>query len=192
MIIRFFNTVGPRQAGTGSAPSRGSSGRPGPASRSPSSAPVEQIRCFCHVGDVVPALLKGDHHQAAYGLALNLGNTEQVSISELAKRVIATTGSASEIRHMSYLDAMGPGYEDMQRRVPDGLARELIGFTPTRTLDDIIRSVIADQTQRRVRGTINPGRRSMGQDTTGIPRAWGLHGCGAGARATVAQGTAGA
>jgi UDP-glucose 4-epimerase len=48
---------------------------------------------------------------------------------------------------MSYLDAMGPGYEDMQRRVPDcNLALELIGFTPTRTLDDIIHSVIADQT----------------------------------------------
>jgi UDP-glucose 4-epimerase len=147
VIIRFFNTVGPRQTG------RYGMVIPRFVRQARHGEPLtifgtgDQIRCFCHVGDVVPALLKVITTEAAYGRALNLGNTEQVSISELAKRVIAATGSASEIQHMSYLDAMGPGYEDMQRRVPDcGLARELIGFTPTQTLDDIIRSVIADQT----------------------------------------------
>jgi UDP-glucose 4-epimerase len=147
VIIRFFNTVGPRQTG------RYGMVIPRFVRQARHGEPLtifgtgDQIRCFCHVGDVVPALLKVITTEAACGRALNLGNTEQVSISELAKRVIAATGSASEIQHMSYLDAMGPGYEDMQRRVPDcGLARELIGFTPTQTLDDIIRSVIADQT----------------------------------------------
>lgn len=147
VIIRFFNTVGPRQTG------RYGMVIPRFVRQARAGEPLtifgtgEQIRCFCHVGDVVPALLKVITAEAAYGRALNLGNTEQVSISELANRVIAATGSASEIRHMSYLEAMGPGYEDMQRRVPDcTLARELIGFTPTQTLDDIIHSVIADQT----------------------------------------------
>jgi len=147
VIIRFFNTVGPRQSG------RYGMVIPRFVRQALAGEPLtifgtgEQIRCFCHVGDVVPALLNVITAEAAYGRALNVGNTEQVSISELADRVIAATGSASEIRHMSYLEAMGPGYEDMQRRVPDcTLARELIGFTPTRTLDDIIHSVIADQT----------------------------------------------
>ncbi len=88
--------------------------------------------------------------EAAYGRAVNLGNTEQVSILDLANRVIAATGSTSGIRYMSYLEVLGPGYEDLPRRVPDcALAHELIGFKPTRTLDDIIHSVIADQTDSR-------------------------------------------
>ena len=146
VIIRFFNTVGPRQTG------RYGMVIPRFVRQARLGEPLtifgtgEQIRCFCHVGDVVPALLKVITTEAAYGQALNLGNTEQVSISELAKRVIAATGSASEVQYMSYLDAMGPGYEDMQRRVPNcDLARELIGFTPIQTLDDIIHSVITDQ-----------------------------------------------
>ena len=150
VIIRFFNTVGPRQTG------RYGMVIPRFVRQARAGEPLtifgtgEQIRCFCHVGDVVPALLELITTEAAYGRAVNLGNNEQVTISELAKRVIAATGSASEIRHMSYLEAMGPGYEDMQRRVPDcTLARELTGFTPTRTLDDIIHSVIADQTDSR-------------------------------------------
>jgi UDP-glucose 4-epimerase len=150
VIIRFFNTVGPRQTG------RYGMVIPRFVRQARAGEPLtifgtgEQIRCFCHVGDVVPALLELITTEAAYGRAVNLGNNEQVTISELAKRVIAATGSASEIRHMSYLEAMGPGYEDMQRRVPDcTLARELTGFTPTRTLDDIIHSVIEDQTDSR-------------------------------------------
>ena len=108
----------------------------------------EQIRCFCHVADVVPAVLDLITTEAAYGRAVNVGNTEQVSILELAQRVIAATESSSELKYLSYLEAMGPGYEDMQRRVPDcTLAHGLIGYKPTRTLDDIIHSVIADQTE---------------------------------------------
>jgi UDP-glucose 4-epimerase len=106
----------------------------------------DQIRCFCHVQDVVPALIALVSLDQASGRAVNLGSSEQVSINQLARRVIAATGSASRIERSSYLDAYGSGYEDMQRRVPDcSLARELTGFTATRSLDDIIRAVIADQ-----------------------------------------------
>ena len=84
--------------------------------------------------------------EAAVGRAVNLGSTEQVSISQLAGQVIAATGSASGIKRSSYLEAYGSGYEDMQRRVPNcDLARELVGFTATRSLADIISAVIADQ-----------------------------------------------
>jgi UDP-glucose 4-epimerase len=107
-----------------------------------------QVRCFCHVHDVVPALLALVEHRGAYGTAVNLGSTEQVSIAGLAQRVLALTGSASDIIHMSYEEGIGPGYEDLQRRVPDCTrARKLIGFRPTRTLDDILRSVIVEQSR---------------------------------------------
>lgn len=150
VIIRFFNTVGPRQTG------RYGMVIPRFVRQALAGEPLtifgtgEQIRCFCHVADVVPAVLDLITTQAAYGRAVNLGNTEQVTILELARRVIAATGSSSELTYQSYLEAMGPGYEDMQRRVPDcTLAHELVGYKPTRTLDDIIHSVIADQTGGR-------------------------------------------
>lgn len=150
VIIRFFNTVGPRQTG------RYGMVIPRFVRQALAGEPLtifgtgEQIRCFCHVSDVVPAVLDLITTQAAYGRAVNLGNTEQVTILELARRVIAATGSSSELTYQSYLEAMGPGYEDMQRRVPDcTLAHELVGYKPTRTLDDIIHSVIADQTGGR-------------------------------------------
>jgi UDP-glucose 4-epimerase len=83
---------------------------------------------------------------AAYGRAVNLGSDEPTTISELAKRIIIATESTSEISYTAYLDAYGPGYEDMQRRIPDcTLARTLCGFAPQRTLDDIIEAVIEDQ-----------------------------------------------
>jgi len=146
VIIRFFNTVGPRQTG------RYGMVIPRFVRQALAGQPLtvfgtgEQIRCFCHVGDAVPALLDLITTEAAYGRAVNVGNTEQVSILELANRVISATGSAAAIQFMSYLEVLGSGYEDLQRRVPDcTLAHDLVGFTPTRTLDDIISSVIADQ-----------------------------------------------
>jgi len=106
----------------------------------------DQVRCFCHVHDVIPALVALLETGPARGRAVNLGSSEQVSISGLAERVIAATGSAGGIVGSSYLDAYGAGYEDMERRVPDcTLARGLVGFEPARTLDDIIASVIEDQ-----------------------------------------------
>lgn len=146
VIVRLFNTVGPRQTG------RYGMVIPRLVTQALEGRPLtifgtgRQIRCFCHVADVVPALVRLLELDEARGVAVNLGSTEQVSIEQLADRVIAMTGSASGTVRVSYEEAYGPGYEDMQRRVPDcSLARELIGFRPVRTLDDIIRAVIDEQ-----------------------------------------------
>jgi UDP-glucose 4-epimerase len=146
VIVRLFNTVGPRQTG------RYGMVIPRFVRQARSGEPLTvfgtggQIRCFCHVHDVIPAMIRLAHEDLANGLAVNLGSSEQVSVEELARRVISATGSASGIVRTSYLDAYGPGYEDMLRRVPDcTLARELAGFRPTRTLDEIIQAVIEDQ-----------------------------------------------
>ena len=76
---------------------------------------------------------------------INLGNDEEVTITELAERAIALTGSSSTIRYIPYSEAYGEGFEDMRRRVPSlEKARNLIGYKPTRTLDDIINDVARD------------------------------------------------
>jgi UDP-glucose 4-epimerase len=150
VIVRLFNTVGPRQAG------RYGMVIPRFTRQALRGEPLtvygtgEQIRCFCHVHDVIPALTALAAAPAARGLAVNLGSTEQVTINTLAAKIITATGSPSAITHGSYLDAYGPGYEDMQRRVPDcTLARTLTGFSPARTLDTIIHDVIRDQSAQR-------------------------------------------
>jgi UDP-glucose 4-epimerase len=150
VIVRFFNTVGPRQTG------RYGMVIPRFVRQATAGQPLtvfgsgQQVRCFCHVADVVPVLPRLIAAEAACGRAVNLGSSEQVTIENLARRVIAATGSASGLQRTSYLDAYGPGYEDMQRRVPDcTLAADLIGFAATRSLDDIIRAVVADQAATR-------------------------------------------
>ena len=146
VIIRFFNTVGPRQTG------RYGMVIPRFTRQALLGQPLtvygtgDQIRCFCHVLDVIPALTELMVTPDAYGRAVNLGNSQPVTINGLAERIIAATGSSSAISHTPYLDAYGPGYEDMLRRIPDAtLAGKLVGFAPQRTLDDIIWSVIEDQ-----------------------------------------------
>jgi len=150
VIIRFFNTVGPRQTG------RYGMVIPRFTAQALAGEPLtvygtgDQIRCFCHVHDVIPALTALIATPAAYGRAVNVGNNEPTSINDLAKRVIAATDSVSVVTHTPYLDAYGSGYEDMQRRIPDcTLARTLCGFTPRRTLDDIVEAVISDQQAAR-------------------------------------------
>jgi UDP-glucose 4-epimerase len=106
----------------------------------------DQVRCFCHVHDVVPALQALMADESAYGQVFNLGGAEQVSIRQLAERVLAVTGSASAITYVPYEAAYGPGYEDMQRRVPDCTrARQQIGFRPSRSLADMIGDVAGYQ-----------------------------------------------
>lgn len=146
VIVRLFNTVGPRQTG------RYGMVLPRFVDQALAGEDLtvfgsgEQIRCFCHVADVVPALLQLSAVDAARGRAVNLGSHEQVSIGELAARVIALTGSASKTARVSYEDAYGAGYEDLPRRVPDcSLARELIGFAPRRTLDDVVRALVEER-----------------------------------------------
>ena len=146
VIVRLFNTVGPRQTG------RYGMVIPNFVSQAISGAPItvfgtgNQTRCFCHVRDVVGALLALIDHPDAVGEVLNIGSTEEVSMLELARRVKELTGSSSEIVFVPYAEAYEAGFEDMPRRVPDTTkARKLIGFAPTATLDDILRSVIEHQ-----------------------------------------------
>lgn len=146
VIVRLFNTVGPRQTG------RYGMVIPRLVAQALEGRPLtvfgtgKQVRCFCHVADVVPALMRLIELEDAQGTAINLGSTEQVSIEELAVRVLTMTGSSSETVRVPYEEAYGPGYEDLQRRVPDcSLARAMIDFRPARTLDDIIRAVIDEQ-----------------------------------------------
>jgi UDP-glucose 4-epimerase len=105
-----------------------------------------QTRSFCHVRDAVEGIIALIGHPPAYGGVFNIGRPEEVSIMQLAERVIGMTGSRSTIRHLSYQEAYGDGYEDTRRRVPDiARAREIIGFEPRLGLGDIVRSVIEDR-----------------------------------------------
>jgi UDP-glucose 4-epimerase len=96
-----------------------------------------------NVGDTVRALLDLPRHEVAFGEVFNIGGGQEITIMDLARLVRDRTGSVSEIVTLPYDQAYAPGFEDMQRRVPDlGKAFELVGYRPRRNLDDIIRSVI--------------------------------------------------
>ncbi|MER3430890.1 MAG: nucleoside-diphosphate sugar epimerase [Blastocatellia bacterium] len=145
VVVRLFNTVGPRQTGQyGMVVPRF-------VGAALDNQPItvygdgSQSRCFGHVADVVEGLSMMLETPACFGQVINLGNDEEVTILNLAKKTIEMTRSKSEIRFIPYSEAFGNGFEDMQRRVP-GLekARQLIGYKPTRTLMDIINDVAAD------------------------------------------------
>ena len=144
-VIRLFNTVGPRQTGQ--------YGMVVPnfikAALHNQPIPIHgdgnQSRCFGHVADVVEGLVKAIETPECFGQVMNIGNHEEVTIKELAERVIAATGSTSKIDYIPYEIAYGAGFEDMQRRVPDlSKAKRLIGYQPTRTLDNIITDVVRE------------------------------------------------
>ncbi|WP_349903556.1 NAD-dependent epimerase/dehydratase family protein [Parafrigoribacterium humi] len=144
VIVRPFNTVGPRQTG------RYGMVVPNLVGQALRGEPLtvfgdgRQSRCFAYVGDVVPGMIALAETPAAYGRAVNLGTTNEITILGLAQRVIDVLGSRSAISFVPYELAYVDGYEDMRRRVPDiRLARELVGFDPTTSLDDIIRAVAA-------------------------------------------------
>lgn len=145
VIVRPFNTVGPRQTGRyGMVVPRlvGQALRGEPLTVYGDGT---QSRCFCHVDDVVEGMLRLIEHPDAEGRPFNLGGPEEVTIRELAERIIRITGSSSEITYVPYEKAYAPGYEDMQRRVPDTTsAQRLVGFRSTHTLDEIIASVAED------------------------------------------------
>jgi len=144
VICRFFNTIGPRQTG------RYGMVVPRFVRQALAGEPLtvygdgQQSRCFADVADVVDAVIRLAGHPAAVGQVFNLGSTEEVTILELARRVIALTGSRSEIVLVPYERAYEPGFEDMRRRVPDiSRAAALIGYRPAYTLDDTLRRIIA-------------------------------------------------
>lgn len=149
IVTRLFNTVGPRQIGrygmvVPTLVSQALEGKPLTVYGS-----GEQTRCFGFVADVVKSLLLlMDHHDAA-GQVFNIGSTQEVSITQLGERVLALTGSQSKIVYVPYSEAYEEGFEDMPRRVPDtSKAQRFIGFTPCTPLDDILRAVIRDRSQR--------------------------------------------
>jgi UDP-glucose 4-epimerase len=141
-IVRFFNTVGPRQVGHyGMVVPRF-------VSAALKSEPLsvygsgDQIRCFCHVTDAVRGLLLVMDSDKAVGQVFNIGNNQQISIMDLAKKVIEITGSKSSIEKIAYEKAYPEGFEDMQRRVPDiSKIKRVLGWEPEINLDQIIRDI---------------------------------------------------
>ena len=141
-VVRLFNTVGPRQTG------RYGMVLPRFIESAKANEPIrvfgdgKQSRCFCDVHDTIEALVRLANCPEAYGNVFNIGSKEEVSILELANRVITITGSKSEVKLVPYDLAYDSGFEDMQRRRPS--LKKLIEFTnfyPKTSLDDIIRSV---------------------------------------------------
>jgi UDP-glucose 4-epimerase len=143
IIVRFFNTVGPRQTGQYGMVI------PNFVRQALAGEPITvfgdgtQSRSFTHVADVVDALLKLVVEPAAIGQVINLGNTQEVTIRALAERVRDLAGSSSSIKTVPYEEAYESGFEDMPRRVPNlEKARSLIGYQPRYTLDDVLLQVI--------------------------------------------------
>ena len=152
VVVRLFNTVGPRQTGA--------YGMVVPrfvrqALRGETITVYgdgEQRRSFCHVHDVTRALVALLDHPGAVGDVFNVGARNEVSINELAALVIRATRSTSSIAHIPYDVAYEVGFEDMERRVPDtGKLEALTGWRPERSLDDVIADVIAHETAHAAR-----------------------------------------
>jgi len=143
ILLRFFNTVGPRQVGHYGMVI------PRFVGRALAGQPIEvfgdgeQSRCFCDVRDVVQAVIRLALHPDAPGRVYNIGGTQEVTIRQLAERIKALTQSESPIVQIPYDQAYAPGFEDMRRRVPDiSRVQGLVDWQPTRSLDDILTSVI--------------------------------------------------
>ena len=142
-VIRLFNTVGPRQTGQygmviPTFVQQALEGRPLTVY-----GDGTQTRCFCHINDVIQAIYKVSFEEEAQGQVYNIGNDEEVSILELAHRVISLTGSSSEIEVIPYSEAYEEGFEDMMKRKPDlAKIKKLIGYNPHHDLDRIIHDVV--------------------------------------------------
>jgi len=141
-IVRFFNTVGPRQVGHyGMVLPRfiGAALMNEPLFVYGSG---NQVRCFCHVNDAIHGLLLIMDSPQTPGHVYNIGNDEQISIMDLAKKVIAITGSKSIINQIEYNEAYPPGFEDIQIRVPDiTKIKSSLGWQPQISLEQIIKDI---------------------------------------------------
>ena len=144
-IVRFFNTVGPRQLGAYGmvVPRFVKAGL--------ANEPItiygdgNQTRCFAHVYDVVDAVIAIAFAENTIGKVINIGNDFEISINDLAKKIINETGSKSEIVYIPYAEAYGDGFEDMERRVPNiELINQLVGWAPKRDLSTMIADISAD------------------------------------------------
>ncbi|HZZ43309.1 MAG TPA: GDP-mannose 4,6-dehydratase [Tepidisphaeraceae bacterium] len=142
-LVRLFNTVGPRQVGMYGMV------LPRFVSAALANQPLkvygtgDQTRCFCHVADVAEALAKLMNTPTSAGQVFNLGSEEEISMNDLARRVISLTNSTSNIDHIPYTEAYGRPFDDLPRRVPAlNRIRQAIDFKPHYSLDQIIESVI--------------------------------------------------
>jgi UDP-glucose 4-epimerase len=166
VIVRLFNTVGPRQSGQyGMVVPRF-------VDAALAGRPLEihgdgtQTRCFCHVADTVRALRGLMDDEALSGEIFNVGSQERIRILDLAGRVLEATGSRSELGFVPYDQVYGLGIEDMFHRIPSiSKIEEAIGWKPTRTLDEILADVIRhireapvqlDEPQERIEGGVAP------------------------------------
>ena len=143
IIVRLFNTVGPRQTGAyGMVIPRFVN----QALRNEDLTVYgtgKQTRCFLHVKDVIKTLIKLMNNKDAVGRVFNIGSQEEISIENLAKKITEIAKSKSKLVYISYEKAYEEGFEDMQRRVPDtAKVNKLVGFKPTIDLEGIIKSVI--------------------------------------------------
>ncbi|MBC7254995.1 MAG: GDP-mannose 4,6-dehydratase [Chloroflexi bacterium] len=155
VIMRFFNTIGPRQTG------RYGMVVPRFVRQALLNQPItvygdgQQSRCFTSVKDVVRAVIGLADSPQAVGQVFNIGSQEEVTIEALARRTIALTNSRSEIVFIPYDQAYEQGFEDMRRRVPDiSRIKSVIGWEPQIGLDGILREVIADMRQRLARESL--------------------------------------
>jgi len=141
-IVRFFNTVGPRQLGAyGMVVPRF-------VQFALNNEPItiygngEQTRCFGHVLDAVDAVVRIAFAENTIGKVINIGNDFEISINDLAKKVIEQTNSKSKIVYVPYKEAYGDGFEDMERRVPNiELIKSLVGWEPKRDLSSMITDI---------------------------------------------------
>jgi UDP-glucose 4-epimerase len=144
-IVRFFNTVGPRQLGAyGMVVPRF-------VKSAIANEPITiygngtQTRCFAHVYDVIDAVIAIAFADNTIGKVINIGNDFEISINDLAKKIITETASKSEIVYVPYQEAYGDGFEDMERRVPNiDLINQLVGWKPKRDLTTIISDISAE------------------------------------------------
>lgn len=147
-IVRFFNTVGPRQLGAyGMVVPRF-------VRAALNNEPItvygdgNQTRCFAHVYDVIDAVIALAFAKDAIGKVVNIGNDFEISINDLARKIISETGSKSDVVYVPYDEAYGDGFEDMERRVPDiKLINELVGWKPKRDLSSIIADIATEMKQ---------------------------------------------
>jgi len=149
IVVRFFNTVGPRQTG------RYGMVLPNFARQALRGEPItvygsgEQSRCFGHVRDAIESVIRLIDTPSALNEVFNVGSTEETTILQLAERVRDAAGSASNIVTVPYAEAYAAGFEDMHRRVPDVAKLErTTGFRPSTPLSEIIRDVVQDQRMR--------------------------------------------
>jgi len=144
-IVRFFNTVGPRQLGAyGMVVPRF-------VKSALANEPItiygdgHQTRCFAHVYDVIDAIIAVAFSSNTIGKVINIGNDFEISINGLAQKIITETKSESEIVYVPYSEAYGDGFEDMERRVPNiDLINQLVGWKPQRNLSTIINDISAE------------------------------------------------